>query len=266
MFPDHKIAQFEGFRLAALDNNDWVSQRLLNGHDFCAEQCSITTVMLGGVVQPFVLDIGANLGAYSIKLAALLAKRGGHVLAFEPQRLIYYHLCQSIVLNKLSNVHAMNLALGDQTEWMDMPTSFDGKNCNYGAVSLDSGINQQRGWNVSTGVDALSRVEVRPLDSLSLNRRIDFLKIDVEGLEAKVLRGAVSSLEDSNWPPMILEVWKDEKLLRFSDDALQELKVFGYRILEVPNQDDVIAVHPNHPIQAIIEEPSPGRFILRRRD
>lgn len=263
MFPNNKIARFSDYEILVLDNNDYISRAVLAGNDWAAETCRITGVFINNIDKPLILDIGANLGTYAIKLGKSLQSTGGDVVAFEPQKVIYYHLCASVVLNRLDNVHPMNLALGELDGIVDVPTSYDGVNCNYGAVSLDQKINEERGWNIASDNSNFSKVTVSRLDKIYLPRKIDFIKMDVEGFEARVLNGAVDTLEESGWPPMILEVWNDTKFLSRKMELLDRIDGLGYQRLMLTN-GECVAQHPNHSVQVNITETANRSINLNR--
>ncbi len=84
-----------------------------------------------------MLDIGANLGAYSIPLAKSMRDVGGVLMAFEPQRILYYQLCGNVVLNRLDNFIAINKAVGDYDGDIEIPEINYENNTNIGAFSLD---------------------------------------------------------------------------------------------------------------------------------
>tara|TARA_B110000908_G_C10220355_1_gene435009 strand:- start:724 stop:1521 length:798 start_codon:yes stop_codon:yes gene_type:complete len=256
MFPNNKVARFSDYEILALDNNDYISKAVLAGTDWAAATCEITGIFTQNIDKPLVLDIGANLGTYAIKLGKSLQPKGGDVVAFEPQRVIFYHLCASVVLNRLDNVHPMNMALGDTGGIVDVPTSFDGVNCNYGAVSLDQKINEQRGWNFAPDSSEFSKVPISRLDDVYLPRKIDFIKMDVEGFEARVLDGALETLEASGWPPMILEVWNEQNFVAAKEELLNRIDSLGYQRLMLKN-GECIAHHPNHSVQVnMVENPN----------
>lgn len=263
MFPNNRIARFTDYEILVFDNNDYISKAVLAGNDWAAETCKITEVFTKNIDKPLVLDIGANLGTYAIKLGKSLQPKGGDVVAFEPQRVIFYHLCASVVLNRLDNVHPLNMALGDTGGIVDVPTSFDGVNCNYGAVSLDQKINEKRGWNVAPDRSGFSKVPISRLDDVYLPRKIDFIKMDVEGFEARVLDGALETLEGSGWPPMILEVWNDKKFMAAKEELLNKIDRLGYQRLMLKN-GECIAQHPNHNVQVNMVENPNGSINLNR--
>ncbi len=98
---------------------------------------TISKVFLQSVNNPLVLDIGANLGAYSIPLAKSMRDVGGVLMAFEPQRILYYQLCGNVVLNRLDNFIAINKAVGDYDGDIEIPEINYENNTNIGAFSLD---------------------------------------------------------------------------------------------------------------------------------
>ncbi|MDB5476484.1 MAG: SAM-dependent methyltransferase [Phenylobacterium sp.] len=122
-----------------------------------------------------VVEIGANIGAHTVPLARKCAP--GPLLAFEPQPRVFQVLCANLVRNDIGNVLAYPEACGDSEGWATMlMLDYDAAQ-NFGAASL-----QPLG---NPGV----KVRVIPLDSLELPT-LGLLKIDVEGFEPMVLRGA----------------------------------------------------------------------------
>ena len=122
-----------------------------------------------------VFDVGANIGTHTLAFA----RKASHVFSFEPQKLTYYTLCSNILLNNLFNVTPCELALGN----------FDGSIPMY--TPDPTCRNASAGIPVGTG-DNL--VAIAKLDSLNLPIP-SFIKIDVEGYELEVLRGADNLLE-----------------------------------------------------------------------
>lgn len=130
-----------------------------------------------------VVEAGANIGALTVPLARLAGTndkvRPGTIFAFEPQRLIYQLLNANLALNGLQNVYAERVAIGQKTGKLGVPVINYNRAGNFGGYSL---------------VDANHEsVIVVTIDSLHL-RRLDFIKIDVEGMEAEVLLGAKQTI------------------------------------------------------------------------
>lgn len=140
-----------------------------------------------------VVDAGANIGLISVPLAQRLAPRGGTVMAFEPQRLIYYMLAGNTVLAGLDNLVCLQLALGDAEGEVVVPRLDPHQPQDFGMVSL-----------AGEGGSG-DRVRLITIDSLDLPR-LDLLKIDVEQLEIRVLNGASQTIARCR-PLIWIEVW-----------------------------------------------------------
>lgn len=125
------------------------------------------------------VDAGANVGLVAIPMAQAVAAKRGVVHAYEPQRLLYQALCGSAVLNDLENLYPVHAGLGaEQTSFVIPPVDY-ARRGDYGQVRLA----------VADATDPVaSHVPVWPLDLRCA--QLDFLKIDVEGMEVDVLRGA----------------------------------------------------------------------------
>ena len=125
-----------------------------------------------------VLDVGANIGAHTVPLAQLVG-RGGRVLAFEPQRTVFYALCGNVAQNNLNQVRCYHAAVGERAGVIAVPEIDADAEFNFGGLALSS---------APAGVEA-SEVTMLRIDDLKLSA-CDLIKIDVEGMERDVLLGA----------------------------------------------------------------------------
>ena len=142
-----------------------------------AETDLFAEILRPGVV---VLDVGANIGVHTLYFAQAVGT-GGRVLAFEPQRLVYQTLCANVALNSLTNVDAINAGVGAESGALTLPPLDYSSERNFGGVRLGA---QEGGDEVS----------VVSLDSLGL-ASVFLIKVDVEGMELSVLRGARALLD-----------------------------------------------------------------------
>jgi FkbM family methyltransferase len=145
-----------------------------------------------------VIDVGANIGIWTIG-AAKRAGSQGKVHAFEPLESNFARLLSNIKLNRVSTVVPRNLALSDRAGRLQF---FPSPNKNSGV-----GLLAPKGWNVPTcDVDAIT------LDDYCEQHQIgsvDFLKIDVEGAESLVLKGATRLLSSPSPPSIVFEMNRD---------------------------------------------------------
>lgn len=132
--------------------------------------------LMGGLVAPgdTVIDAGANVGTVTLFLAQTVGAEG-RVYAFEPQLEIFHYLCGNVALGGHKNIIALNAALGGAAGSITVPPMDYGHKGNFGAVSLkDMGEGE---------------TDVRTIDGLDL-ADCRLIKIDVEGMEPEVLKGA----------------------------------------------------------------------------
>jgi FkbM family methyltransferase len=142
-----------------------------------------------------VVDAGANIGLVSIPIAQAIQTRAGVVHAFEAQRMIFYALCGAAALNDLTNLFIFHRALGAAPGWLGATLPDYGQAQDFGLFSL---TDQAR--------EHVEKIPVVTIDSLALER-LDFLKIDVEGMEIDVLDGARETLRRFR-PICWIEYWK----------------------------------------------------------
>ena len=158
-------------------------------------------------------DIGANLGIYSLTAAKAVSKTG-HVYSFEPVPSALKKLESNVRLNSLNNVTIARKAIGNQ----------DGSVSMYACIPLKDGFSSiarphkflDNQWN-------LIDVNITTLDMFTKNvpvHHIDYIKIDVEGGEIDVLKGAQKILTNSD-PPIIQAEFSDRRSAQWNYKSVE---------------------------------------------
>jgi FkbM family methyltransferase len=217
-----------------------------------------TTMFISDVLRPgdLMLDVGANIGVYSITGAS----RGATVIAFEPTKRAAAILLKSARINGWgSRIRVHETAL----------TDFDG------AAGFTVGLDV--GDHLIGDFSPGQTVEARRLDTFLaehvLLQSVTLLKIDVEGSDLDVLKGAKATIERDR-PCMIVEVWDggvdirrflldlDYRVYRYcaSRRALQEVAA------DFAGQSDFVAVHDSRlaGIRATLESTQRRETMLPR--
>ena len=139
------------------------------------------------------VDVGANVG-YFTALGAARVGRTGRVVAFEPSPYAFRRLQSMVKQNHLSQVETCNVALGDCADRLNLYLGVNSVNHTPTMIPHE---------NTTT-----TSVEVRTLD-VEMDRlgvkKIDLMKIDVEGYEPKVLAGAKRLLTEKRIRAILCE-------------------------------------------------------------
>ena len=249
-----RIARVEcdGFDYSVFATGDFLSQQVLRQGTWGKLQHALSQLLLAGFEEPVVLDVGANIGLYAVPVASMVAKAGGRLLAFEPQRVVFQQLCTNIFSNRIDCVWAFNQAVGAATGTIDLPTIDYAKAVNIGAFSLDEGLQKLRGLEAGLDRSKTEQVAVTTLDSLEISGIVRAVKIDVEGMEIDVVRGGKAFLEGHRFPPLLFETWEGEWFTDQRNAVFAEVEALGYGITRLA-RDEFFAQHPNYEVRVDVK-------------
>lgn len=151
------------------------------------------------------LDVGANIGSYTVLASGAV---GAETISFEPVPKTFQHLLDNIYLNRLvDRVTPLNVAAGSEAGELEMMADRDTVN----RVVTDK---------VYTG--AKVKVPVVTLDEILAGRVPKLIKIDVEGFEALVLRGAAHTLGEPKLEAVLMELNGSGKAYGFDEQAIHQ--------------------------------------------
>ncbi len=166
------------------------------------------------------IEVGSNMGMHAIPLSQIC--QSGTVYCYEPQRPVFHILCANIALNNRLNIIARHNAVGEHSGLIDIETSSYDEPWNYGSFSIESGFSSENSFNHTVKKDS---VHVVTLDTdIKPDTRISLIKIDVEGFELQVLKGARQLIERDE-PDIFVEVNSAENIM----SIMNELNQYNYR-------------------------------------
>lgn len=158
----------------------------------------------------YIIDVGANIGSVMLNLAKR-AGSNGKVYGFEPDLITYDRCLKNILLNNLNNIILINEGLGsEETESFLYITS----EYNRGMNKIKPNIDNKLTGNI---------IRINTLDNFITNNKIskvDLIKIDVEGYELSVLKGAEKTIQKMK-PLLFIEV--DDNYLKEQGSSAREL-------------------------------------------
>ncbi|MBK1841930.1 FkbM family methyltransferase [Azospirillum sp. YIM B02556] len=242
MLPNATVVETQMGRFLLFDAADGITRHLRRDGQWDPTTLTVAKALVqigesGGRSGGTIVDGGANVGAFTIPMA--LTFRDSHrLVGFEVQRPLYHLLCGSVALNGLDSVLVHNLALGERMAVIEIPLPDYANDPNLGALSLDPEVRRIRreaglgcdtdAPGVRMGQASMVRLDDFGIDDLSL------LKLDVEGMELPVLKGAAETLKRSGHPPVLFELWDADAMpgIRDPQEALlSHLYGLGYEVL-----------------------------------
>jgi FkbM family methyltransferase len=221
------VTDIPGIGKMQLEPWDFIDSRLLF---FQTWEPAITRFMQKEILPGSVtIDIGANIGYFSLLMSRAVGP-DGHVFAVEPSPDIRARLQDAIDRNGITNVTIVPYGVSDKAERRSFQLSMDNKGASkFGEVSED-------------GLELRRLQDIVPPEMFA---RVSLIKIDVEGMEAQVMRDLL---------PMIPQLPQHVSIcseLRIDDEMIEiieQFKVHDMDTLHLPNLYSMYD-YPAHPTE-----------------
>ncbi|MGB7601699.1 MAG: FkbM family methyltransferase [Candidatus Sulfotelmatobacter sp.] len=206
------------------------------------------------------LDIGANIGVHALVMSDLVGE--GHVYAFEPSSTNQSHLLQNIRDNAATNITPLNFGLSNLTESRTFHYLPRFPGCSFATrEATGKGVQHmiERAWGIPL-VSETETVQFTTLDEWVASnniRRLDFIKMDVEGFERFVIEGGRTTLRKFG-PRLITEF--NKKSLTFYSSVSPEsyyqalTRIYPY-IYEIPEAGELRRVDSFSSLRRLLEAP-----------
>jgi len=175
--------------------NDLTIGRALDRY---GEFSEIEAAFMCGMIKPgdHVVEVGANMGSLTVPLANAVGPAGS-LTAFEPQPILFQNLCANVALNGFLHVRKINAAIGAELGSVRLPKLNFEKPGLFGAHGIGSNEDGDP-------------CPVYKLDDILSLPSCKLMKIDVEGMEADVIRGSVEFIQQHR-PILYVENDRKEK-------------------------------------------------------
>jgi FkbM family methyltransferase len=176
-----------------------------------------------------IFDIGTNIGCVLMNFSKQVGVNG-YVYGFEPDRINYKKCMQNLGLNSFHNISVQQCGLGEKQENKVMTIHSES----------NRGMNRISNTTSNPNIQNNEFVTINTLDNFIKEQniqKVDLLKIDVEGYEFNILKGAFTTL-NSFHPQLFIEL--DNENLKEQNSSAKELVKYlqeiGYAIIHAENK------------------------------
>jgi FkbM family methyltransferase len=206
-------------------NNVGSGQSILQHGNSCTIEASACIETIKNVESPVIFDIGANIGTFTTWVARYF--NNGKIYCFEPQRLVFQILCANLAINNLHNAYTYNIALGDTNSRIKILEPDYNIPADFGTFSLVK--------NTILNKNAELIIDMYTLDDFAKMyeiQKVDFIKIDTEGMDLSVLRGSVNLIKEYR-PSILIEFFDNNDNIQIEIENF--LSTYGYKFRYLNN-------------------------------
>jgi FkbM family methyltransferase len=173
-----------------------------------------------------VIDVGAHLGRYAL-ISANKVGKGGKVIAIEANPLVFQKLNKNLELNRFTNVTSLNYAVYSTKGKIKLFFPNEGlKNTLFNTVVSDRAISSEK--YIEVNADTLDNI----LYSLNINpMNVNWVKIDVEGAELEVLKGATNILAKGQDISLLIEIHNVSDGKNLNENIMMMLKGYNFHLV-----------------------------------
>lgn len=232
--PHDVLCRQKGFVLK-LRSNSVLAEPLFAGTGFEESEMALLRRLAKPGMQ--VIDVGANIGLYSVLLGKLVGPTG-HVWGFEPFPPIVNYLKQNIELNRLNNVTVVEKAVAEMEGSLEFQVFPEGCDVYNSLGAAERPVESLRAIQKTV-------VPVITLDAYmdrSAVREVDIIKIDVEGAEERAIQGAEQLIRRNPNIHIVVEMYEPsaQQCGCSSKRLVELLATWGFSMFEITRYGDAV--------------------------
>lgn len=171
---------------------DVVGRSIYKGKNYEPDLTKFVLEKISYDVGDLILDVGANLGWYSINISKYYPNKNIKIFAFEPDNINFDLLNENVELNNIQNIVTINKAVADKSG-QETLYKYPDKNLGRHSLFKDDTLKQQQIVVNTISIDQFINFEHL------IGKKIKLLKIDIEGYEYQALLGCIKTLPNISY-------------------------------------------------------------------
>lgn len=253
---NYEIKEILGSKMCLIKSDGGVSKQLIKyGIREVGATKETTRILKPGMI---CIDIGSNLGYYAL-LEAKLVGKNGFVYAIEPIKENIVALINSIALNDYKNIRVYRIAIGSSNSMQKMVVSH---RSNCGTLVLRS-----KNVKHAKAIIKVKTITLNKFCKRSDIKKIDFLRMDVEGYEVEIIKGMDKVLKLMPKGSILsIEIHPKAYEYPFKPiiEMLQTIKDYGFKVKKYVLIENIIKLKSyEHLIQLFDNKYCPQVFFER---
>lgn len=236
---------FRNKLISTFDNDNPVTNTLLSGKYWDEENYVIFSKYRRQNTD--FIDAGAYIGTASMLMYDILKDNNENQLIYAFEPINHYCTEKNIIDNNLSSfIKLYKVGLGSENcslnRWAsDEPIGLPGSSI----VHLNGLPNNLEKKKIKDFIVENGEIEIKTLDSYNFTN-IGFIKLDCEGMELDILKGAITCITNNNFPPLFIEIWHQDGWRNdveyykqdYQNDIFSFLLTLGYhKGIQIKNDD-----------------------------
>jgi len=181
-----------------------------------------------------VIEVGAHIGSHTVPISRICCD--GKVITYEAQRTIHAMLSANLMLNCRTNVIAKHACGWDENTVLELECCDYSSHWNYGNFSVEKGYSYENQFAGETSKDFVPAWRIDDDPHVASLPTIDFMKLDAEGAELRVIAGAMATIEKHR-PAVYVEA-VDRGIPMAVREMLEPLGYKGYWFISVRGRPD----------------------------
>lgn len=181
-----------------------------------------------------VIEVGTHIGSHTVPISKICSE--GKIVTYEAQRVMHAMLSANLMLNCRTNVIAKHACGWNENTVLELETCNYDDSWNYGNFSVEKGYSFENQFAGETSKDFVPAYRIDDDPHVAVLPTVDFIKLDAEGAELRVLEGAMATIRKHK--PVVYVEAVDLGIPKAVREVLEPLGYKGYWFFSLRGRPD----------------------------